>query len=221
MRKSVILWAAILAFAVGAGAQENSAGATLLTSAMQPALAAAAMPAADAMGSAATSRPDRREPGVYSVFERYNWQASAGYTFLRFYEIPSLTQEMNGLNLSLVYYRQGGSAGGDVEMIVGQGGPQQGYTSKFASVMGGLRYRFALSRKVEWWVHGMAGTAHFLPQTPWSSQWAFAYAGGGGVDFNAHRHRIAYRISADMIGTRFFGTYQYSPKVSVGIVYKF
>ncbi len=221
MSKSVILWAAILAFAVGAGAQENSAGATLLTSAMQPALAAAAMPAADAMGSAATSRPDQREPGVYSVFERYTWQASAGYTFLRFYAIPGVTQDMNGLNLSLVYYRQGGSAAADAEMVVAAGGSQWGSTSKFASAMGGLRYRFALTRKMEWWVHGMAGGSHFLPQTAWGSQTAFAYAAGGGVDFNARRHRIAYRVSADMIGTRFFGTYQYSPRVSVGIVYKF
>lgn len=221
MRKSVILLGAILVFAVGAGAQANSEGATLLASAMPPALAAPAMPAADAFGSAATSRPDRPQAGVYSVFERYNWQVSAGYTFFRFYEVPSITQNMNGINLSLVYYRQGGAAGADVEMVAAEGGQQWGATSKFASAMGGLRYRFELTRKVEWWVHGMAGVSHFLPQTAWGGQTAFAYAGGAGVDFNAHRHRIAYRIAGDMIGTRFFGTYQYSPKISAGIVLKF
>jgi hypothetical protein len=221
MMKSLILLGAILVFAVGAGAQANSEGATLLASAVPPALAAAAMPATDAFGSAATSRPDRPQSGVYGVFEQHNWQASAGYTFFRFYEVPSITQNMNGINLSLVYYRHGGVAGGDVEMVAAQGGPQFGATSRFASVMGGLRYRFGFTRKVEWWVHGMAGVSHFLPQTAWGGQTAFAYAAGSGVDFNVHRHRIAYRISGDLIGTRFFGTYQYSPKVSAGIVFKF
>lgn len=221
MRKSVLLMGAILVVALGAGAQANSEGATLLASAMPPALAAAAMPAADAFGSAATSRRDRQQPGVFSVFERYSWQASVGYTFFRFYEVPSFTQEMNGINLSLVYYRNGGALGADAEMVAAQGGQQLGTTTKFASGMGGLRYRFGFTRKVEWWVHGMAGVSHFLPQTAWGGQTAFAYAAGGGIDFNVHRHRIAYRISGDMIGTRFFGTYQYSPKVSAGIVFRF
>ncbi len=221
MSKSVILLGAILVFAVGAGAQANSEGATLLASATPPALAAAAMPAADVFGSAASSRPGRPESGVYGVFERYSWQVSAGYTFFRFYEVPSITQDMNGVNLSLIYYRNGGAVGVDGEMVAAEGGPQFGTTSKFAAGMGGMRYRFGLTRKVEWWAHGMAGVSHFLPQTVWGGQWAFAYEVGGGVDFNVHRHRIAYRISGDMIGTRFFGTYQYSPKVSAGIVFKF
>lgn len=221
MRKSVLLLGAILVLAAGAGAQANSEGATLLASAMPPALASAAMPAADAFGSAATARPDRPQAGVFSVFEHYSWQVSAGYTFFRFYEVPSITQEMNGVNFSLVYYRNGGALGADGEMVAAIGGQQFGTTSKFATGMGGVRYRFGFTRKVEWWVHGMAGGAHFLPQTALGGTTAFAYAAGGGIDFNVHRHRLAYRISGDMIGTRFFGTYQYSPKVSAGIVFKF
>jgi hypothetical protein len=221
MRKTIVLLGAILVFAVGAGAQANSEGATLLASATPPALAAAAMPAADAAGSAATSRPDRPEAGVYSVLEQYNWQVSAGYTFFRFYELPTITPDMNGINLSLAYYRHGGAAGADAEMVAVQGGPQSGVTSRFASVMGGLRYRFRVSHKVEWWVHGLAGASHFVPRTAFGGQTAFAYEAGAGVDFNVHRDRIAYRISGDMIGTRYYGTYQYSPKISAGIVFKF
>jgi len=221
MRKSVILFGAILLLAVGAGAQANSEGETMLASATPPAPAAATMPTSDAYGSAATSLPDRPESGVYSVFERYNWQLSVGYTFFRFYEVPSITHDMNGINFSVVYYLHGGSVGADAEMVAAEGGLQSGTTSKFASGMGGLRYRSRLTHKVDWWVHGLAGVSHFLPQTAWGGQTTFAYAAGAGVDFNVHRHRIAYRISGDLIGTRFFGTYQYSPKVSAGIVFKF
>jgi len=219
MRKSVLLLGAILVLAAGAWAQANSEGSTLLASAVPPALTAAAMPAADAFGSAATNRPDR--PGVLSVFERYSWQVSAGYTFFRFYEVPSLNQDMNGVNFSLVYYRHAGALGADVEMVAAQGGQQFGATSKFASGMGGLRYRFGFTRKFEWWGHGMAGGAHFLPQTAFGGRTAFAYAAGVGADFTIHGHSLAYRISGDMVGTRFFGTYQYSPQVSAGIVFKF
>jgi len=157
---------------------------------------------------------------MYGVFETYDWQAYAGYTFFRFYEVPGITQETNGFNLSLVYYHHGGRIGAEGEMVATYGS-QWGTTSKFLAAMGGLRYRFGETRRVEWWAHGLAGGSHFLPQTAWGGQSAFAYEAGVGVDLNAHRHRIAYRVSGDMVGTRYFSTYQYSPKISAGIVLKF
>jgi hypothetical protein len=48
-----------------------------------------------------------------------------------------------------------------------------------------------------------------------------AYELGGGVDINSRNSRWAYRIGADAVGSRYFNTYQFSPKVSAGIVYKF
>jgi hypothetical protein len=65
------------------------------------------------------------------------------------------------------------------------------------------------------------GYAHETPQTIFGSTSALAYTLGGGIDIGARNRRFAYRISADMVGSRFFSTYQYSPKISVGIVYKF
>src|SRR5271167_2875852 len=47
---------------------------------------------------------------VTSVFQSYNWQAYLGYTFFRFYELPSIngangyTLNMNGFDINMVYY---------------------------------------------------------------------------------------------------------------------
>src|SRR5271167_497065 len=41
---------------------------------------------------------------VTGVFEEYAWQLSGGYSFVRFYELPAITQNMNGFNFSLAYY---------------------------------------------------------------------------------------------------------------------
>jgi hypothetical protein len=50
---------------------------------------------------------------------------------------------------------------------------------------------------------------------------AFSLELGGGVDLMPRHRRLGYRLQADMVATRFFGTYQYSPKISAGIVFKF
>jgi hypothetical protein len=67
----------------------------------------------------------------------------------------------------------------------------------------------------------MIGEACFNPQTPFGSTTSLSYQLGGGIDINAHHHRFAYRLAADMIGSTFYGTSQYSPKFSAGIVFKF
>ena len=52
-------------------------------------------------------------------------------------------------------------------------------------------------------------------------QAAFAYEAGGGVDINRHVGGLRTGSSAKWSGRAYFGTYQYSPKVSVGVVFKF
>ncbi len=39
----------------------------------------------------------------------------------------------------------------------------------------------------------------------------------GAIHFAFHHSRVAYRIAADLVVTRFFGTYQYSPKCPPGL----
>jgi hypothetical protein len=55
----------------------------------------------------------------------------------------------------------------------------------------------------------------------YGGQSAFAYEAGGGVDINIHHQRWAVRAQADLVGTRFFSTYQYSPKIAFGVVYRY
>ncbi len=239
MKQTVFLCAAILLIAAGANAQavsENplpltpvaataASGAATDTNPLSAAETAPTPMAANALDAAGGSDPstkssDQEPPSVLGVFKTYNWQATAGYTFFRFYVVPHVETDMNGINLGIVYYPKGKWIGADGEFI-GTWGSILGDTSKYVQAMGGPRFRWAAPRGLEVWGHGLVGGAHFLPQTPFGSQGAFAYEVGGGVDLNIHQRRIAYRASANMVGTRFFSTYQYSPNVSVGIVFKF
>jgi hypothetical protein len=237
MKQTVVLCAALLAFAAGAKAQasfENSlpaapvaATATATANETNPIVAeATAAPAPDASanalaGSLANDPGAQQEPpSVRGVFKAYNWQATAGYTFFRFYIIPGVESNMNGINLGMVFYPGGHWIGADGEFI-GAWGSVQGFSTRYVQAMGGPRFRWAAPRGLEIWGHGLVGGSHFLPQTALGNQGAFAYEVGGGVDFNIHQRRIAYRASANMVGTRYFSTYQYSPNVSVGVVFKF
>lgn len=157
---------------------------------------------------------------VIGVYERFNFQAYVGYTFMRFYEVPHQIQSMNGFDASIGYYPGSGWIGGDGEFL-GAFGHQAGVTSKFALAAGGVRARWAAPRGLEVWTHGLAGRAHYVPQTALGPQGAFAYEVGLGVDASGNRQRIAYRLEVDMVGTKFFHTYQLSPKASIGVVFKF
>jgi hypothetical protein len=165
---------------------------------------------------------DSQQPpvSVYGVFKTYNWQAEAGYTFFRFYLVPHRIVSMNGLNLGITYYPGGKWIGAEGEFL-GTFGTLGSQGAKFASGMGGARFRWAAPRGLEVWGHALAGGAHFLPQTAFGGQSAFAYEAGVGVDVGGHERRFAYRAQLDMIGTHFFGTYQYSPRASIGIVFKY
>lgn len=156
---------------------------------------------------------------VTGVFEHYSWQVSGGYSFIRFYELPSITQNMNGFNFSLVYYFKDW-IGVDGEFVAAFGS-QAGVPAHFLFGGGGPRFRWSAPRGLEVWGHGLLGHTHFTPQTADGPQGAFAYELGGGVDINAHHQRWAYRIEGDVIGSHYFGTYQFSPRLSAGIVFKF
>lgn len=156
---------------------------------------------------------------VQGVFQNFQWQAYAGYTFVRFYQVPGIQLNTNGLNFGVVYYFKDW-IGADGEFVA-TFGSQYGDTAKFLLGMGGARFRWSAPRGLEVWAHALVGASHYLPQTANGGQGALAYELGGGVDINAGRRRWAYRFSADLVGTGYFSTYQYSPKLSAGIVFKF
>jgi hypothetical protein len=171
--------------------------------------------AASAAAAAAAAEPQ----GVQGVFNKYDVQVYGGYTFVRFYEVPHVAANMNGLNFSAIYYPRDW-IGYDGEMIA-VFGSQGGTNTHLFSGMAGPRFRWTTRRGFELWAHVMVGGAYFSPKTPYGSQGALAYEGGGGIDLSSAHTHVAIRLSADMLGAMFFSTYQLSPKVSAGIVYKF
>lgn len=157
--------------------------------------------------------------GAVAVYETYSWQLAANYTFFRFYEVPHVQENANGVIFTGAYYFKDWFAGEGE--IMGTWAHQQGFESHFVFAGGGPRFRWSLPRDLELFGHALVGGAHFTPQTSFGNRNAFGYVLGGGLDVNAHHRRIAYRIGADMVGTTFFSTDQFSPRVYVGFVFKF
>lgn len=242
MKPAALLFAMIFLAATGANAQaepqtfslfsspaprtfaaDNQAGPGPLFAIESPLMTAAApalvfTPSADPL---AFSAPVPQEnPGVFSVHQYYNFQLYVGYTFLRFYKFPGHQVNTNGLDIDMTYYPQGRRIGAEGDLTTTFGGDMH-ETAKFAAGMGGARFRWQAPRGLEIWGHGLLGVSHYLPQTAFGGQTSLGYEVGGGVDISAPRSRFSYRFEADMMGTRFFSTYQYSPKFTAGIVYKF
>jgi hypothetical protein len=223
MRHAATLCGLILVFAFGATAQIHPESSFFFGSPL-PALAAAVpsaspgafMPAAAPEPTAAPAEPQ----GVYGVIQNFNFQIYGGFTYFRFYELPGTTGNLDGFNVSIVYYPHSGHFGLDGEFAAGFA-PQNGVNTTLDAGMGGARFRVANRSGAELWVHALAGGAHFTPRTPYGGESAFAFEAGGGLDLTPRHHRLGYRIQADVLGTYFFGTYQYNPKISVGFVYKF
>jgi len=244
MKHAGVLLGIILLLTIGANAQTNAGNSMPLSSPSSDAgalpaapvastlLASADTPAAFPIGgfamaganSPASSEPDPQQPTVFGVFQQYSWQAYIGYSFFRFYIYPkpNTIENMNGLNLGIVYYPHSEWFGADGEFMGGFGSIF-GQGSRFGMGAGGGRVRWAAPRGLELWAHGLVGYSRFTPQTAFGGQTAFTYEIGGGIDIGigSNHRRIAYRVQADMVGTRFFGTYQYSPKIAAGIVFKY
>jgi hypothetical protein len=155
---------------------------------------------------------------VTSVFQTYAWQVYGGYTFLRFYELPHITQNMNGFNLNVVYYWKDW-LGADGEFAATHA-TQDNVSSWFLFGGGGPRFRWSAKKGIEVWAHALAGYSHFTPQTPAGLQHAFAYELGGGVDL-PFKERWSIRLGADAMCSRYFNTHQYSPVVHAGVVFRF
>ncbi|MGA2509667.1 MAG: hypothetical protein ABSG27_05505 [Candidatus Acidiferrales bacterium] len=223
MRYVASLGGVILLLAFGTSAQIRPESSLSFASPF-PALAAAvpsanaafALPSATAEPLGAAAEPQ----GVYGVTQNFNFQAYAGFTYLRFYELPTTTGNLDGFNFSVVYYPHGGRLGVDGELVA-VFAPQGGVNTTLVMAMGGARYRFPTNRGFEPWVHALGGGAHFSPQTPFGGQGALGVELGGGIDLIPRRSRLSYRVQADLVETFFFGTYQANPKVSIGIVYNF
>ncbi len=120
MKYISVLLGGLLFVAVNAGAQANFgdsvtlASPAFMTYAVTPATPATpaspatnspAVFAAPAFASPAVPAfPAAMPQDVQGVFNKYSWDLYAGYTFFRFYEVPGTTSNMNGGNVSAVYW---------------------------------------------------------------------------------------------------------------------
>src|ERR1700735_364851 len=228
MRHAALLIGSILFIAINAGAQVNvaNAGGAFSQVSLVPSENSFSLPALPATPAGITATPAaltavNADPPQYvqSVYENYHWQAYVGYEYVRFFEVPKITVSANGFMYSLVYYVKDWIAlDGELNathlhelntggwLLLGAGGP---------------RFRWSGPRGVELWGHAMGGYSHLTPQTAFGNEHAPAFELGGGVDIKTSDRHISYRVEADMVGTRYFSTYQYSPKVSAGLVIKF
>ena len=226
MRYICFLFGIVCMAASGAGAQVDFSSYALTSSPLSGSMAAPAplaqnvfMPAIFADPALLPPPPAPEPQGIQGVFENYSWQAYVGYTFLRFYEVPGAQENQNGVNASVVWFYRNW-IGFDGEFM-GAYGTLSGAGSWTVFGGAGPRLRHTLPRGLEVFAHGLVGFAHLTPQTPFGGESAFAYEFGGGVDLIPPHHRFGYRLEADLLGTRYFSVYQYSPKVYAGIVFKF
>jgi hypothetical protein len=240
MRYFAFLLALVFLLSISAGAQSSFSNTVLLPSSYFAAPAASdAAAAAPAISlTPFSTAPANIQPGtlpsstplsllpapaappqdVTSVFENYSWQFYGGYTYQRFFELPGITQNMNGFNMSVVYYWKDW-LGFDGEFAATHA-TQDNVSSWFLFGGGGPRFRWSWKKGIEIWAHGLVGGSHFTPQTPAGVQHAFAYELGGGVDL-PFKARWALRVGADAMCTRYFSTYQYSPVAHAGVVFRF
>lgn len=230
MRHVVLLLGAILIFSLNVHAQVNTNGSLMEVS---PAQTPTFAPLGTAMFALATPPPfpdplptssggSQQTPTVQGVFPDYYWRIYAGYSFFRFYiaSRPNVTVNTNGLDLGIVYYPHLGWIGVEGQ-FVGEYGGLFGQSLKFGLGLGGARFRWSAPRQAEVWGHALVGGTHFIPQTAFGGQGAFAFEAGAGVDLGSHRNRWAIRGEADLVGTRYFSTYQYSPRFAGGVVFKY
>jgi hypothetical protein len=227
------LFLGFLVAASGAGAQSNFGNSVSLVP--SPFVAAASAPNVTFAPAASSSisadlaapiaspepapSPAPMPQSVQGVFERYQSDIAVGYTFFRFYETPSDQLNGNGFNISGTYWYHDWW-GPDAEFFATYS-TQPGVNSWVGLGAGGLRVRKVMERGLDVWAHGLIGVAYLAPKAPYGDEWGGAAVLGVGADLNAHHRHVAYRLAVDAVGTHFFGVYQLSPKVSVGVVFKF
>lgn len=200
-----------------AASADPSSGPATASASVTPAASVPAAPAAQPQTPQGTGS---EKAGVTGVFRNFYWQIFGGYAFTSIHEVPGSTVNDNGFNYGLNFYPTDSWFGGDGEFMA-TFGTQHGAQSITLLGMGGPKVRWLGPRGIQVWAHGLAGRAHFSPQSAYGSEGAVGYEAGAGVDLTARRERLSIRLEGDLVGTRLFGTSQYSPKIGVGLVYEF
>jgi len=147
-------------------------------------------------------------------------QLGVGVTFLNFHEGPGTNPNGVGFTASIVDYKDWLGAEAQFSDVFGSLG---GKSSLPLFAGGGIRFRWLPPKSYQFqpWGHIVIGYSRLRPDSPFGNNAAVAFKAGGGIDFNPHRSRIGFRVSADLYRSGFFKTYQLSPEFSAGVVYHF
>jgi hypothetical protein len=156
---------------------------------------------------------------VQGVFVNYAWQAYVGYTYFHFDAAHGISRSLNGFNFGISYFFNNWF-GVEGEMMATHDSPNN-QSSWFVFGGGGPRFRWLGPKGIEVFAHGLVGYSHLTPQTAFGKQEALAYMVGGGADFDTPFRRLALRVGADMVGSRYYHDNQFNPRAYAGIVFKF
>jgi hypothetical protein len=144
------------------------------------------------------------------------FQLSVGYVFMRFRSAP-LTMSLNGLHTSLTYYRKDW-LGIEGSVIATFGNAPNGEAARLALYTVGPRVAWN-TRRLQPWVHALAGGIRVFPQTA-SGVNGFAFQAGGGVDYFI-KPLLSVRVESDYVRTQLYSAGQNSFTVGTGIVFHF
>lgn len=147
------------------------------------------------------------------------WELSGGYSNL-WAHFNGSSFRLNGGNVTLTE-NVNSWFGGRFEFNAFQG-PEAGLNVSAYTLTYGPVFAYRRWNRVVPFAHLQIGAIHGSQGYLGISQDAFkfALAGGGGVDLGINR-RIAVRVQADYLLTRFLGLRQNNLQTSVGLVYRF
>ena len=142
---------------------------------------------------------------VYGSRDDFRWQLGLGISLVRFRSSLYYATGV-GTDTSVTYFTNEwlGFEGRITTSFAGT--IYQSERVKYLGYGGGPKLAWR-AQKFEPFIHGLAGGAHILPQTPLGSQNAAAFQVGGGAGYRFNP-RLSTRITVDYVRTHFFGMWQ-------------
>jgi len=201
MRKLCILCAALFCFSLTASAQDSTAAFDASASAADPAAPAAP----------ASLIPPDRDP----------WQIGVGFQYMQFHVLGQKFHDF-GYQAGVTRYLNNWFA---VEgtVIAGFGNVSSSVDAKSFFIGGGPHITVLNTRRLEPWVHVIAGWERFrfTQGEVLGANSHAAFMAGGGLDYKIHGGRLSWRIQGDYLGTNLGPGLSNNYMVGTGFIFNF
>ena len=204
MRKFVFLFTALFCLSISAAAQDSTAESSATVDAAIPA-----------------SESAQPSPGPsLSPSDRDAWQIGAGFQFMHF-KTSGVNYNDYGYNAAFTRFF-GDRLGVEGTVLAGFGHTAASLTAKSFFVGGGPHFAFITARRFEPWLHVIPGWERFrfTQGAILGSNNAFAFLGGGGVDYK-FGGRAYWRFQADYVGTHLLGQFNSNYAFGTGVLFNF